>query len=285
MTDILCRCNIKLQYLVQGEISLEIKTFYITKKIVNIKLGDISVKKRIRNENFYNDDISVLAASIKKNGLIEPVYLRKDINNPKKYILVDGLRRLNAFEFLGAKTIPAIILSLTDAEADMAFLYDNENRKNISIFEKAIYIGEILKSGRITKNELSDALGINIKNLEKKLKILNLTEDEREIIINHNFDEEFIEMFLDFEEEKREENLNKIIVKSLTNNEAKKYLEEMKKPEVKPIKTAHMTDDKIILNSIERMAGHLSDSGIKASCRRNDTKERTEYILAIEKPV
>ena len=171
---------------------MEIKTFYITKKIVNIKLSDISVKKRIRVDNFYDDEISVLAASIKKNGLIEPIYLRKDINSPKKYILVDGLRRLCAFEFLGAKTIPAIILSLTDAEADLAFLYDNENRKYISVFEKAIYIGEILKSGRITKTELADALGISLKNLEKKLKILELTKDEREVIINHNFDEEFI---------------------------------------------------------------------------------------------
>jgi len=262
---------------------LQIKTFYITRKIVNIKLSDIWVKKRIRIENFYDDDISVLAASIKKNGLIEPIYLRKDINNPKKYILVDGLRRLSAFEFLGAKTIPAIILSLTDAEADMAFLSENENRRHISIFEKALYMGEILKSGRITKNELADALGINIKNLEKKLKILSLTEEEREIIINHNFDEEFIEMLLKFEKEKRQEILNKIIVKSFTNSEAKKYMEDLKKPEVKPIKTAQLTSDKIILNSIERMAGHLSESGINASCRRNDTEKSTEYILAIEK--
>ena len=262
---------------------MEIKTFYITKKIVNIKLGDISVKKRIRVDNFYDDEISVLAASIKKNGLIEPIYLRKDINSPKKYILVDGLRRLCAFEFLGAKSIPAIILSLTDAEADLAFLYDNENRKYISVFEKAIYIGEILKSGRITKTELADALGISLKNLEKKLKILELTKDEREVIINHNFDEEFIYMFLGFEEEKRNEILNKIIVKSFTNSEAKKYMEDLKKPEVKPIKTAQLTSDKIILNSIERMAGHLTDSGIKATCRRNETEVSTEYILAIEK--
>ena len=262
---------------------MEIKTFYITKKIVNIKLGDILVKKRIRVDNFYDDEISVLAASIKKNGLIEPIYLRKDIKSPKKYILVDGLRRLCAFEFLGAKTIPAIILSLTDAEADLAFLYDNENRKYISVFEKAIYIGEILKSGRITKTELADALGISLKNLEKKLKILELTKDEREVIINHNFDEEFIYMFLGFEEEKRNEILNKIIVKSFTNSEAKKYMEDLKKPEVKPIKTAQLTSDKIILNSIERMAGHLTDSGIKATCRRNETEGSTEYILAIEK--
>ena len=267
----------------KGDKKLEIKTFYISKKIHSIKIKDISVKKRIRKNITFQNDISVLAASIKKNGLIEPIYLRKDINNPKKYILVDGLRRLSACEFLGAKEIPSIILSLTDAEADLAFLSDNENKKSISIFEKALYMGKILKSGRITKTELADAVGISVKSLNKKMSILHLTEEERKVIINHNFDEEFIYSFLDFDEKKRKEILNEIIVKSYTNHEAKKYIEEIKKPVIKPIKTAKMNDDKIILNSIERMAGHLNESGIKASCRKNEGEEKTEYILAIEK--
>lgn len=269
----------------KGDKELEIKTFYISKKIRNIKIRDIMVKKRIRKDVTIENDISVLAASIKKNGLIEPIYLRKDINNPKKYILVDGLRRLSACEFLGAKEIPAIVLSLTDAEADLAFLSDNENKKHISIFEKAIYMGKILKSGRITKTELADAVGISVKKLEKKLSILNLTEEERKVIINHNFDEEFIYLFLDFERNKRKEILNQIIVKNYTNSEAKKYIEEIKKPVVKPIKTAQLTSDKIILNSIERMAMHLNESGINATCRKNEEEEKTEYILSIAKRV
>lgn len=260
---------------------MEIKTFYINKKINTIKISDVLVKRKILKNNS-DDEISSLAASIKKNGIIEPIFVRKDINNSKKYILVDGLRRLNAFKFLGAKNIPAIILSLTDAEADMVFLSENENKKHISIFEKAIYIGELIKSGRITKNELADSLGINLKSLEKKLSILNLSEDERKVIINHSFDEEFIFMFLEFEDEKRQEILNKIIVKNFTNSEAKKYLEELKKPEIKPIKTAQLTSDKIILNSIERMAFHLNDSGIKAKCFKNELEHSTEYVLKIE---
>ena len=262
---------------------MEIKTFYITKKILRIKIKNIEEKIKIRSENFSDENISVLAASIKKNGLVEPIFLRKDINNPKKYILVDGRRRLNAFKFLGAEYIPAIILSLTEAEADMLFLSENEHRKHISIFEKAIYIGKILNSGRITKTELADALGITVKALDKKLNILKLKENEKKVIINHSFDEEFIDMLLEFEEEKREEILNKIIVKSLTNSEAKKYIEEERKPKIRPIKTAQISSEKIIFNSIEKMAGHLNESGIPAKCYKNENEEKCEYILSIEK--
>lgn len=275
--------TIKIQYLEQGGISMEIKTFYISKKIVKIKISDITLKRKNNPLNMCDDEIFSLASSIKKNGLIEPIYLRRDINNPKKYILVDGLRRLKAFEFLGAKSIPAIILSLTDAEADMVFLYENENKKHISVFEKAFYMGEVLKSGRINKNELADALGISLKNLEKKLNILTLDNEEKKIMINHNFDEEFIFSVLKFEKEKRREILNEIIVKNLTNNEAKKYLDELKKPEIKRVKTATLTSDKIILNSLERMAMHLNDSGIEAESLKNELEDATEYILKINK--
>ncbi len=262
---------------------MEIKTFYISKKIVKVKISDITLKRKNNPLNLCDDEIFSLASSIKKNGLIEPIYLRRDINNPKKYILVDGLRRLKAFEFLGAKSIPAIILSLTDAEADMVFLYENENKKHISVFEKAFYMGEVLKSGRINKNELADALGISLKNLEKKLNILTLDNEEKKIMINHNFDEEFIFSVLKFEKEKRREILNEIIVKNLTNNEAKKYLDELKKPEIKRVKTATITSDKIILNSLERMAMHLNDSGIEAESLKNELEDATEYILKINK--
>lgn len=262
---------------------MQIKTFYISKKINKIKIKDITLKRKNDISLFCDDEISSLAASIKKNGLIEPIYVRRDINDTKKYILVDGLRRLNAFEFLGAKSIPAIVLSLTDAEADMVFLYENENKKHISNFEKAFYMGEVLKSGRITKTELADALGISLKNLEKKLNILNLDNDERKIIINHNFNEDFIFEFLKFEKEKRKEILNEIIVKNFTNSEAKKYLEKLKTPEIKPIKTATLTSDKIILNSLERMAVHLNDSGITATAFKNEGEQSTEYILKINK--
>ena len=139
--------------------------------------------------------------------------------------------------------------------------YYNENKKHISIFEKAVYMGELIKSGRITKNELADSLGINLKSLEKKLSILNLSEDERKVIINHSFDEEFIFIFLGFDEEKRQEILNKIIVKNFTNSEAKKYLEELKKPEIKPIKTAQLTSDKIILNRVGSRAFSAAGTG------------------------
>lgn len=262
---------------------MEIKTFYISKKIVKVKISDITLKRKNNPLNLCDDEIFSLASSIKKNGLIEPIYLRRDINNPKKYILVDGLRRFKAFEFLGAKSIPSIILSLTDAEADMVFLYENENKKHISVFEKAFYMGEVLKSGRINKNELADALGISLKNLEKKLNILTLDNEEKKIMINHNFDEEFIFSVLKFEKEKRREILNEIIVKNLTNNEAKKYLDELKKPEIKRVKTATLTSDKIILNSLERMAMHLNDSGIEAESLKNELEDATEYILKINK--
>ena len=55
------------------------------------------------------------------------------------------------------------------------------------------------------------------------------------------------------------------------------------KPKEEPLRSACLTDDKVIFNSIERMAEHLKESGISAQCRRVSLEDRTEYTLIIEK--
>ena len=136
---------------------MEVKTFYILPKIEKIKTEDITVKDTLRitvaEENILN-----LASNIKKNGLISPLYVRKDINCPKKYILVSGYRRLKALSFLGVKTVPAVVLSLTDAEAMLLPLCSEQLKEEICPFERAFYMAKSLKAG-VTKNELAKFLG------------------------------------------------------------------------------------------------------------------------------
>ena len=248
---------------------------------MNVKVCDIN--EITIKSGYDNYEISRLAASIKKNGLLEPIYLRRDIKNPKKYIIIDGKKRFAAIKFLEIKNFPAILFSLTDTEADIMLLVINQTKNSMSIFDESFYIGRIIKSGRITKSELSSALGITIKKLEEKIKILDITEDEKEVILNHSFDEDLINEFLTFNKDERQKILSHIVVKSLSNEESKKYMYQLKNPEIKPIKAATITDDKIILNSIERMSSSLNENGINSSCRRTDYEDKTEYTLTIKK--
>ena len=102
--------------------------------------------------------ISELAESIKENGLMQPVIVRK--NKDGKYELIDGHRRVIAYRRLGIGQIKAIVKNYDDKEAQTFSIIGNLQRQNLSIIEQAIAYEKILKLGLfVDKRELSKVLG------------------------------------------------------------------------------------------------------------------------------
>ena len=224
-----------------------------------------------------------MSANIKRNGLIEPVFLRRDIENPKKYVLISGTLRLLSSELLGAEKIPAIVFSLSETEAEMIYLLKKQSHRKISIFEKANILFGVLKSGRIKPFEAADILNITKEELEKTLKVLEIESETKKVIINRKLDDEFVFSFLDFEKEKREKIINHILVKDFYNDRAKEYLLEQKGEKKRVENKKTLNNDILISNSIENLSKSLNKSGITAFCRKNEDLLKTEYILEVLK--
>lgn len=262
---------------------MDIKNNLLSSKILYVALEHITPYKYSPRTEINDAEIISISSSIRKNGLLFPLVVRKNIDDTNKYILVSGMRRYFALKFLKAERVPVMVLSLTETEAEIFNLCEEETKKPLSIFEKAAAMKRILKSSRITKEELADFLGISLFCLEQRLSVLELTEQQKSVIINHSFSDDFIFTFLKVEKEKREEILNYIIVNRLSNDESIKYITEYLTPKKEPIKTACLTNDIIIMNSIERLAENLNSSGISATTKKISMENHTEYTLIIEK--
>ena len=81
-----------------------------------------------------NDDLSKLEESIKVNGVLEPIIVRK---KDDRYEIVSGHRRKLASELIGLKTIPAIIRDTSDDEATIYMVDSNMHRESLLPSEKA----------------------------------------------------------------------------------------------------------------------------------------------------
>ena len=81
-----------------------------------------------------NDDLSKLEESIKVNGVLEPIIVRK---KDDRYEIVSGHRRKLASELIGLKTIPAIIRDMSDDEATIYMVDSNMHRESLLPSEKA----------------------------------------------------------------------------------------------------------------------------------------------------
>lgn len=261
---------------------MEVKTYPIYSKILNIRLSDISIFRYSPRCDIPETEIMELAAVIRKNGLLTPLMVRRDIDQPKKYILVSGCRRFFALSYLRVKTVPAVLLSLTDAEAEIFNLVEDAYSKPLHFFEQAAACSRLLKAGRLTRAELADHLGITQTALDKKLSVCKLTEREKDFVKNHDFSTDFIDIFLTLQKEDREEMLNAIILNRLSDEQAIHYIKELRAPKKKPLKSACISNDTVIMNSIERLAENLKSSGIDASARKISSPEHIEFTLVIE---
>ncbi|MCO5255506.1 MAG: ParB/RepB/Spo0J family partition protein [Lentimicrobium sp.] len=102
-------------------------------------------------------DIDELAASIDKNGLLQPIIVRPVEGG---YELIDGHRRMQAMRKLGRGQILAIVRDVSDREAQIMHVIGNLQRKNLKPVELALTYQKMLDS-RIFKDkrELSKAIG------------------------------------------------------------------------------------------------------------------------------
>lgn len=115
-----------------------------------------------------------LKESIDKNGLLQPIVLRKRENG---YEIIDGHRRVEAFRLLGRGDIQAIIKEMDDREAQIMSVVANVQRENLSNIERAIAFNKILKEGIFKdKRELSKAIGKDETYVGDLMNILNMDQ-------------------------------------------------------------------------------------------------------------
>lgn len=118
----------------------EVKTQIVT-------LDSITVADRIRKDN---GDIDALARSIQERGLINPVTLMEQTGGG--YVLIAGLRRLNAVRSLGRTEIRATVLSPMEADDSLMLeIAENEQRKEFTVAERLAY-AERIKAVELEKS-------------------------------------------------------------------------------------------------------------------------------------
>lgn len=115
-----------------------------------------------------------LAESIKKNGIMQPLIVRK---KGDKYELIDGHRRALAAKSIGLETVPALIIEADDKKAQLTSVLSNLERKNLHPIEKAIAYRKIINDGLFFSNAaLAEAIGKTAAYVGEILNNLNLDQ-------------------------------------------------------------------------------------------------------------
>lgn len=154
-----------------------------------LQLSQIQKGRNPRN-HFDEAEMAELVASIKEQGVLQPILVRPFADG---YQIVAGERRYRAaLEVYGESgAIPVNIKDMSDAEADAAALVENANRANMSATEEAVAAARVV--GRVSgdRDEAAKVLGWSRSKLDSRLALMNCSPavrnalDTRKITLGH----------------------------------------------------------------------------------------------------
>ena len=185
--------NIKKKRLKTGlDILLGTENKEVSKDKYEKNEGDLAlnisdIKPNLNQPRSYFDDNSIkeLANSIKEQGLLMPILVKKDKNstNNKKFIIIAGERRWRACKSLKMKTINAIVIKNTSEKSDaLAAIIENVQREDLSVLEEAIAYDKLIKNYKMKHEDIAKSTGKSRSYITNLLRILSLNEGVKKLL-------------------------------------------------------------------------------------------------------
>ena len=123
-------------------------------------------------EEFNEESLNELAGSIREQGIIQPITVRK--MGYDKYQLISGERRLKASKIAGLTEIPCYIRIANDQQMLEMALVENIQRENLNSLEVAISYQRLIDECNLTQEELSKTVGKNRSTITNYIRLLKL---------------------------------------------------------------------------------------------------------------
>ena len=164
--------------------SADISGNYVVGATAQIDIDKIETNPFQPRTDFDENALGELAESIKNQGVIQPVTVRK--MGYDKYQLISGERRLRASKLAGLKTIPVFIRVANDEQMLEMALIENIHRENLNAIEVAISYQRLIEECKLTQDQLSEKIGKDRSTVANFLRLLKLPA-EIQIAIRDGF--------------------------------------------------------------------------------------------------
>jgi ParB family chromosome partitioning protein len=252
-------------------------------KVVRLPIEEVHPNSEQARTDFDSVGISALADSIRQNGIIQPLTVRKV---PDGYEVIAGERRLRASKIAGLDYVPCIILEVSDRNSAILNLVENIQHKELSFFDEAVAIDRLIKSYGLTQEDTALKLGKAQSTIANKLRLLKLTDEERMVIVKFGLTERHARALLKLSAPEDRMNVINLIVKERLNVEKTEkaileYIDENNLKNCGRKRTKSFSDVRFFINTINRAIENMQSVGIKANSSKYQCDEYIEYRVRI----
>ncbi|MDB6213346.1 ParB/RepB/Spo0J family partition protein [Gemella haemolysans] len=249
-------------------------------KIVEISLEEIK-KNPYQPRTYFNEEkLNELKESIEKNGLLQPIIVKKAV---KGYYIIAGERRYRAFELLGKKEIPAIIKEMTDEEMMIFAVLENLQREDLSALEESESYKNLMDKMSLTQEELAKKLGKSRPYIANSLRLLKLPAEIKNKLEQGLISAAHARTLLSLKTKKAMEEVCTLVIdRKMSVRELEEYVakllkpKEIKKPKAKDIFIEEQENNlkKLLGTSVTIKQGRNKKGKIEIEFKDNDEFER-----------
>ena len=161
------------------EEKIEVKSIS-ERKLDEVPIEFVSPNPDQPRTNFKRDELEELAASIEKDGLLQPILVRT--MGKDSYQIIAGERRWQACKLVGLKTVPIRIKDVDDGKALELALIENVQRSDLNPIEEAYGYRRMMERSNMTQSDVAQAMAKGRSTVANALRLLELPEEAQRLL-------------------------------------------------------------------------------------------------------
>jgi ParB family chromosome partitioning protein len=175
---------------------------------------------------FHERQLEELAQSIKENGIVQPILIRKI--NGSRYQIVAGERRWRAAQQAGLQRIPAIVRDVADDKMLELALIENIQRQELNAIEEAQAYKRLIDTLGLTQEVVAQRVGRDRTFVTNYLRLLRLPEDIQALVEENQISMGHARALLGLDDPEKQRNLARMVVeKSLSVREVERTIKKI----------------------------------------------------------
>ncbi len=224
-----------------------------TKRIWSISVDKLVPGQYQPRKNFDKEPLQELAQSIKENGILQPITVRR--RQAGGFEIVAGERRWRAAQIAGMHEVPAIIKEFTDKEALQLALIENVQREDLDPVEEAESYQRLMQEFGYSQSEVAEKVGKERSTVANAVRLISLPNEIKEMISEKLISAGHAKAILSVDNRVKQIQLAKQVVEKGLSVRALESLAKNKEE----VATAEKTENPIGGDLSQRLAKELAD--------------------------
>ncbi len=176
-------------------------------------------------KDMHQEALEELAASIKSQGLMQPIVIRPlSSGKQDSYEIIAGERRWRATQLAGLDTVPVIIKDVPDDAAIAMALIENIQRENLNAMEEAQALHRLQHEFELTQQEVGDAVGKSRATVANLLRLMQLNDDVKILLERGDLEMGHAKALLGLHDQQQSEAARHVVAKDMTVRQTEAYV-------------------------------------------------------------